>query len=87
MKHRHAGVMSIVLRPVHSAQVESQPQVLMAPYHDAFRACVGKPAGGYSESMGRTKSPDRSFGSNQVDFGGMISPASAIAISSAMLVG
>ena len=31
--------------------------------------------------------PSASFGSNQVDFGGMISPASATAIRSVMVVG
>ena len=34
-----------------------------------------------------TSSPSRSFGSNQVDLGGMIAPASAIAISSPMSTG
>ena len=34
----------------------------------------------YGQKLCETR-PSRSFGSNQVDFGGMISPASAIAIS------
>ena len=34
-----------------------------------------------------TKSPDRSFGSNQVDFGGITAPASAMAIISPTVTG
>src|SRR6266849_3687376 len=40
----------------------------------------------YDSNKCRT-SPLRSFGSNQVDFGGMICPASAIAITCSRLVG
>jgi hypothetical protein len=35
----------------------------------------------------RTSSPDRTLGSNHVDFGGMTAPASAIAMSSQTEVG
>ena len=34
-----------------------------------------------------TKRPERSFGSNQVDFGGIVAPASAIAMTSEICVG
>lgn len=65
---------------------QKKPRVSPGPFLVLDAVDLRSPLKTYS-SKRRTITPERGLGSNQVDLGGILSPASAICMRSAMLVG
>ena len=88
-------VRSTVMDSAENYATRTRCPVTVATPRPAYRPAVrlATPASGNGPQLPHNRSgswmnnPDRGFGSNHVDFGGITCPASATATSSSMLVG
>jgi len=68
-------------RPMSSVTSPNRASFAASPGSKASQIRISISGSFRTQSSVRTTTPERSFGSNQVLFGGMISPASAMAMS------